>query len=130
MPKQAIVGDIFNNIPKQDYLGILKENNSPKSVVDFLELTKEDVASATGINKASIRYDERIPSELEHCLQEIGMICALVAEHFKGDLKKTALWFRIKNPALGNISPRDMIRNGRYIKLQRLIQNFRVGNYP
>jgi hypothetical protein len=33
------------------------------------------------------------------------------------------LWFQTKNPLLGNISPRDMIRYGRYEKLRRFIMN-------
>lgn len=121
---------IFNTVPTHDYLGLLKEDDSSKKVVDFLDFTKEDVASATGLPKASIRYDERIPSELAERLLEIGIVCELVADYFKGDLRKTALWFRIKNPALGNIAPRDMIRFGRYQKLIKFVQNALAGNLP
>jgi hypothetical protein len=120
---------IFNTIPSHDYLHLL-EDNASKKVVDFLQLTKEDVAKATGLPKASIRYDARIPNELVQRLQEIGVICELVAEHFKGDIRKTVLWFQIKNPALGNISPRDMIRYGRYQKLVKFVQNALAGNTP
>jgi hypothetical protein len=31
------------------------------------------------------------------------------------------LWFKTKNPLLGSISPRDMIRYGRYEKLRRFV---------
>lgn len=123
--------NIFNTVPTHDYLGILKEeDDSSKKVVDFLELSKEDVAKATNLPKSSIRYDERIPSELAQRLLEIGIICELVADYFKGDLRKTALWFRIKNPALGDIAPRDMIRYGRYQKLIKFVQNALAGNLP
>jgi hypothetical protein len=47
----------------------------------------------------------------------------LVAQFFGGDAAKTALWFKTKNPLLGDISPRDMIRYGRYEKLRRFIMN-------
>jgi len=47
--------------------------------------------------------------------------CNLVAEFFDGDPVKTALWFRTPNPMLGDMSPRDMIRYGRYKRLQKFI---------
>ena len=130
MQAQLASHTIFNTVPTHDYLGLLNEDGSSKKVVDFLKFTKEDVAKATGLPKASIRYDERIPAELIQRLQEIGIICELVADYFKGDLRKTALWFQIKNPALGNISPRDMIRYGRYQKLVKFVQNALEGNAP
>lgn len=121
---------IFNTVPTHDYLGFLKEDNSSKKVVDFLGLTKDEVAKATRLPKASIRYDDRMPSELVQRLQEIGVICELVAEYFKGDPRKTALWFQMSNPSLGNMSPRDMIRFGRYQKLVKFVQNALAGNTP
>ncbi len=121
--------DIFKNMPRHDYLGILKSDNPSKTVVDFLKFSKADVASATNVLKASIRYDNKIPEELLQRLQEIGVICDLVADYFKGDIK-TALWFQISNPALGNMSPRDMIRCGRYKKLIKFVQNAFAGNNP
>lgn len=120
---------LFNTVPSHDYLGILKEGDF-KKVVEYLKFSKEEVANATGLAKISIRYDERMPKELQQRLQEIAIICALVAEYFKGDLNKTSLWFHIKNPLLGNISPRDMIRIGRYQKLVKFIQDARSGEAP
>ena len=52
---------------------------------------------------------------------EIANIAQLVAQYFEGDTAKTALWFRTKNPLFGSISPRDMIRFGRYEKLRRFV---------
>ena len=40
---------------------------------------------------------------------------------FEGDVAKTALWFRLPNPLLGDVSPRDMIRYGRYARLQEFV---------
>lgn len=62
--------------------------------------------------------------------KEIAIIWELVTEYFKGDLKKTTLWFRVKNPLLGNMSPIEMIRFGRYQKLLSFIQNARAGESP
>lgn len=122
--------DIFKNMPRNDYLGIFSSGESLKKVVDFLHLTKADVANATNVPQASVRYDNKIPAELMQRLQEIGIVCELVADYFKGDLKKTALWFQINNPALGDMSPRDMIRCGRYKKLIKFVQNALAGNTP
>jgi len=33
------------------------------------------------------------------------------------------LWFRLPNPLLGDVSPRDMIRYGRYAKLQEFVMD-------
>jgi len=54
-------------------------------------------------------------------LGEIANICEIVANHFRGDIKKTSLWFQIPNPILGTISPRDMIRVGLYRKLLNIV---------
>ncbi len=118
--------EILNNIPKTDYLGLF-QGNTPKNVVRFLDLTQNDVSKAMGIAKKSVRYDEDIPKELARRLQEIAVICELVAGYFNGDVKKTALWFQIKNPALGGITPRDMIRFGRYQKLEKFVRNALAG---
>jgi hypothetical protein len=57
-------------------------------------------------------------------------IIKLVATHFNGDKRKTALWFKMENPSLGGISPRDMIRYGRLKKLKLFIKNRLEGNLP
>jgi hypothetical protein len=41
----------------------------------------------------------------------------------KGDVRKTVLWLTLPNPMLGNVSPRDMIRFGRYKRLSKFIAN-------
>jgi len=40
----------------------------------------------------------------------------LVFDHFN-DLDKTTLWFKTRNPMLGNVSPSDMIKEGRIDKV-------------
>jgi len=119
--------NIFSNVPQKEYLNLIHNlGNVPK----FLDLEKEDVSKAANIAKNSVRYDERIPAELEKLLSEIAVVCELVANHFDGDARKTALWFQMENPALGGVSPRDMIRYGRFKKLKSFIQNQLEGNIP
>jgi hypothetical protein len=52
---------------------------------------------------------------------ELEQLCEQVVGFFEGDVAKTALWFRLPNPLLGDITPRDMIRYGRYAKLQEFV---------
>ena len=78
---------------------------------------------ATGLKKNSIRYEpNRIPIELIDRLREWAIAINLVASYFK-EQEKTMLWFGTTNPLLGNMSPRDMIRLGRFKKLFTFIQN-------
>ena len=118
---------IFDTIPPHNYLGLLGES-TPKKVVNFLNLSTNEVSKAMGVSQKSVRYDEKMPRELAGRLQEIAIICELVAGYFNGDVQKTTLWFQVKNPALGGISPRDMIRFGRYQKLEKFVQNALAGN--
>lgn len=90
-------------------------------MVRFLGLKKADVAKVSGVSQASVRFDHKIPKDVLDRLTEIANVCELVAQHFAGDAAKTALWFRTPNPLLGGVSPRDMIRFGRYGKLLRFV---------
>lgn len=42
---------------------------------------------------------------------------------FENNYKKTLLWFSNKNPLLGNVSPIEMLKNGRVEKLCNFIHN-------
>lgn len=121
---QTLSHNLFSTVPSQDFLS-LYQDNSPKyqGVVRFLEFKKEDVSKASGVPLSSIRYDEKMPAELQERIREWAPLLNLVAEHFQGDTEKTALWFTTINPLLGNISPRDMIRFGKYKKLLKFVMN-------
>jgi hypothetical protein len=123
-----MTAQLFNTVSDEDYISYT--TSGVKQVVDFLHLHKNDVSKATGQKKESIRYDDRIPNELKERLEEIGNIINLTATFFSGDLKKTELWFKTSNPLLGDISPREMIRHGRYEKLRKFILNAISGNKP
>ena len=70
-----------------------------------------------GFGLSSVRFPEPVAPRL----REIANIANLVAEFFAGDAQKVGLWFEIANPMLGNISPRDMIRIGRYKRLLNFV---------
>ena len=113
---------LFGTVADKNYLGFwANETLNARGVAEFLDLNKRDVAKVAEVAPASVRYDEKIPKDVFDRLQEIANICELVAQHFGGDVRKTALWFKTKNPFFGNIAPRDMIRYGRYERLRRFI---------
>jgi hypothetical protein len=56
-------------------------------------------------------------------LEEISNTINMVADFFNGNTEKTVLWFKTRNPLLGDISPRDMIRLGRFERLRKFIIN-------
>lgn len=116
--------DIFSTVPGEDYLSFF-ENQKPQynRIVKFLEFKKEDISKAAGVPLSSVRYDEKMPFELQERIREWATLLNLVAEHFKGNAQKTALWFTMPNPLLGNVTPRDMIRFGRYKKLFKFVVN-------
>lgn len=60
--------------------------------------------------------------------EAIAEIEKIVKDFFKDEKHKVALWFRLKNPLLGNISPNDMIRMGREEKLLRCVRDMIDGN--
>jgi hypothetical protein len=113
---------LFRNVRDRDHLGFWADQTlKAREVAEFLQLKKPDVAKVAGVAPSSVRFDHKIPREVHERLEEIANICALVADYFEGDVAKTALWFRTRNPMLGDISPRDMIRFGRYGKLRQFV---------
>jgi len=71
--------------------------------------------------RSAVRYDGHIPDQVRVRLEEIAATINLVAKQFDGDAAKTASWFKARNPLLGDVSPRDMIRFGRYQRLRSFI---------
>jgi len=95
----------------------------PRKVPDLLGLKNEDVSRLSGISLSSVRYDDNMPEQMRDRLEEIGNTINMVVTMFNGDVNKTATWFRVRHPMLGDISPRDMIRLGRYTRLRKFIIN-------
>ena len=114
---------LFANVPKSNYLSLFdNEKLNYEKVIDYLEFKKAELAKITGVPITSIRYDWRIPKEVQERCMQWAVALELVAQFFK-DANKAVLWFKIPNPMLGNVTPRDMIRVGRFKKLFSIIQN-------
>lgn len=120
---------LFGSVPPQDQLGFWAHQTlRSRKVADFLDLDKTDVARMSNVSAKSVRFDEKIPREVLRHLEQVAIVCGLVAEFFQGDVVKTGLWFRTRNPVLGELSPRDMIRYGRMEKLMQVVQEARSAN--
>lgn len=105
-----------------DYFQLLSKGEPDgKKIVEFLRYKKEDVSSAADIPLRSVRYDQKMPIELREHLIQWATAINLVGNFF-GDGDKATLWFQIPNPLFGNMTPRNMIRVGRFKKLLRMIK--------
>src|SRR5581483_874817 len=112
---------IFDTVPRHDRLNFWHQGQvDGRRVIEFLDITTQDLSRIARGAKSSVRFDERMPPPVKERLGLIANICNLVFEFF-GDEAKTALWFKTPNPMLGGVSPRDMIRFGRYNKLLRFV---------
>ncbi len=117
---------LYDTVSKSDPLEFwAKQGLEYGRVSNFLELNKKDLSKVAGVSAQSVRFDHKIPNDLKERLEQIANICNLVAEFFDGDTEKTALWFWTSNPMLGDLSPRDMIRYGRFKRLQKFILDAR-----
>ncbi|MGA8708471.1 MAG: nucleotidyltransferase domain-containing protein [Steroidobacteraceae bacterium] len=113
---------LFRTVPDRDYLGFWAGANFQAEVlVEFLDFKKADIARITGVSLASVRFDHKMPGRVRDHLLALATLCALVAQHFSGDTVKTALWFKTANPLLAHLSPREMLRLGRFEKLRRFV---------
>jgi hypothetical protein len=120
--ENTVAESLFDTVPKSNFLGLFGGGEPDlRKTATFLDFKKDDVASATNVPVQSVRFDNRIPAEVRERFTEIAAICELVAQHFQGDIEKTALWFKVTNPLLGNLSPRDQIRLGRYRKVLKFV---------
>lgn len=115
--------DLFDTVPDDRLqLGIGKTLDA-RRVVQLIALKKDDVAKLASVATSSVRFDNAMPQAVRDRLEEIATVMNMVAETFDGDEDKTVAWFKASNPLLGDISPRDMLRFGRYQRLRRFILN-------
>lgn len=111
---------------QRDLLALFRELNVDyKRVAQIAHLDKRDLAKLGEVRRASIQFDDKIPARVAEHLTAIANLANLVAEYFNGDVQKVELWFKLPNPMLGNISPRDMIRLGRYERLSNFVLDAR-----
>ncbi len=120
--------DLFDSVP-HDYMQFgCGAGFNAKAVQSFLNLKKEDVSRIASVSPKSVRFDDAMPEPVRERFEEIAQTINLVARVFDGDAEKTVAWFKARNPLLGDVSPRDMIRLGRYERLRKFILNAMLEN--
>jgi Protein of unknown function (DUF2384) len=112
---------LFDSVAKDPLRFGFGSSFQPKRVTEALGLKKEDVSRLASVSVKSVRYDQAMPEQVRERLEEIAQTINLVAEMFDGDAEKAVAWFKARNPMLGDVSPREMIRLGRYERLRRFI---------
>ncbi len=113
---------LFTTVPKKDHFHLFNQGEPDgQKIVNLLGYKNKDISVAANIPINSVRYDKKMPTELKERLIEWATVLNLVADFLK-DKDKTILWFTMSNPLLGDLSPRDMIRVGRFKKLLKFIQ--------
>jgi len=122
----AEVADIMATVARTDPLH-LRDNHGMnyRKVAGIVNLNRNDLSQMTAVKLDRVRFDQQIPKAVRIRLEEVANIISLVAEYFDGDAEKTALWFRTKNPTLGDTSPRDMLRMNRHNNLRNFILSAR-----
>jgi hypothetical protein len=117
---------IVSHIAREDLLHLYRDGRPDyKRIAELTKLSKTDLGKISQVAKSSVRFDANIPEPVAERLREIANIANLVAEFFAGDPQKVSLWFEIANPMLGNISPRTMIRLGKYKRLLSFVMQAR-----
>jgi uncharacterized protein (DUF2384 family) len=115
--------NLFSTVAPHDGLQFFKGNVvNIERVREITGLDNNDLAKIAGVPKSSVRNDSKAPKQVLEHLENIANICNLVFEFFNDNVK-TKVWLQTPNPMLGNMSPRDMIRFGRFAKLQRFVAN-------
>jgi hypothetical protein len=112
---------LFATVPKEDILALFEAGKpNYQKVVTLLDFKKKDIAKASNVPVDSVRFDRKMPKDLQDRLTEWAVALNVVGQYFK-DPEKTVRWFKIPNPLLGHVAPREMIRVGRFNKLFRFI---------
>ena len=85
---------LFHSVSQSDPLQFWANHGLDyRGVANFLDFDADDLSKLSGVKKASVRLDEKIPKKLSERLAQIANICSLVADYFNADSAKTALWF-------------------------------------
>jgi hypothetical protein len=119
---RSTIPSIVRHIAQSDPMALFP-NGEPdyRRVAKLIGLSKADLGKLAGVARSSVRFDGHIPEPVAERLREVANIANLIGEFFSGDAIKVGLWFELANPMLGNVSPRTMIRLGRYKRLLNFV---------
>lgn len=122
---------LFSNVARKDYLELFDQGEPRvERVAHLLDFGEKEIAQAAGLPIKKVHLDEKPPAEISERLKEWAVALNLVAQFFDGDAEKTSLWFTVPNPLLGGVTPRDMLRLGRFRRLHQFVIDALAENNP
>lgn len=111
-----------NTIETKTYLGLFDNKGTVKvdKVIDFMEISKTELASAFGLTSDQLR-PERMGSKTKEVIAELAGTIEYVAGIFKGNEEKTRKWFNLPNVHFGGSAPKKIILNGRFHRIKSFV---------
>ena len=89
-------------------------------VVDFMAVSKEQLASAFGFRGEQLRSD-KMASRTKEIIQELAGAIEHVATILSEDKNKTLKWFNLPNVHFGGSTPKAVILSGRFRRVKNFI---------
>lgn len=121
------VAIVFDHMPKHraKFLYYPSGELNHRDVLEFLRLSRKDIAKLSSISPESVRFDSQMPKRMADLFVEFVYLIELVLDVFDGDKLKTETWFVVSNLNFGGISPSKVIKIGQIEKLRNMIVNAR-----
>ena len=103
-------------------IGLFDEEGRVKidKVIDFMEISKAELASAFGLTGDQLRPN-RIASRTKEIIGELAGTIDHVAGAFSGNQEKTRKWFNLPNAHFGGSAPKTIILTGRFHRVRSFI---------
>lgn len=118
------MGDLFCTVTKAKLSPMFATDAGEiryKEIMEFLNLSRDDIAKATNISLESIRYDRKVRNaELRGFFLSVINIIGFALEHYD-NLERVQTWFRVTNPLLGNRQPIEVVKAGEQGTILKLL---------
>ena len=108
--------DIKTRIGLFDKTGVVKIDK----VINFMKISREELASAFGLTGDQLRPD-RIAPRTKEIIGELAGTIEHVAGAFSGNQEKTRKWFNLPNAHFGGSAPKTIILTGRFHRVKNFI---------
>ena len=116
MRKTQLSLDVKTPIGLFDRTGTVKI----KKVMDFMDISRAELASAFGLTGDQLRPN-RIAPRTKEIIGELAGTIEYVADAFSGNQDKTRKWFNLPNVHFGGSAPKKIILAGRFHRIRNFI---------
>ena len=113
------INPILNN---NTSIGLFDSEGSVKveKLASFMDISKEELASAFGFTKSQLRKD-KIADRTKNIMADLAGSIEWVANCLSGNKQKTRQWFNLPNVHFGGSSPKTIILAGRFYRVKNFI---------